>query len=70
MANHPKNLETVYESSTAGRTFLLRCWQEMAGEEQVWRFTLVQMGSGQVQRGFASLEAVMEFLNHELRGIS
>lgn len=48
------------------RAFLLRCWQEQTNGEPTWRFTMVQHGGGQVQRGFACLEAVMAFLDEEL----
>lgn len=48
------------------RAFLLRCWQEKAGGRSVWRFTLVQINSGQSKHGFAELDELINYLNAEL----
>jgi hypothetical protein len=51
------------------RAYLLRCWQEEgAGPdgEPAWRFTLGQPGDEGRRRGFASLEALVVFLQEEL----
>lgn len=48
--------------------FLLRFWQESREHPAlpaVWRFSLEAPGSGQ-RRGFASLEALTEFLQGEI----
>jgi hypothetical protein len=51
------------------RAFLLRCWQEVGGGpdgETVWRFSLGQPGDEGRGRGFASLGALLAFLQKEL----
>lgn len=50
------------------RAYLLRCWQERSQQPEhlgVWRFSLQEPHSGQ-RRGFASLEALMAFLETQL----
>jgi len=42
-------------------SYLLRLWQTSNGEKQVWRASLESPGTGERQ-GFASLEALFEFL--------
>ena len=52
------------------RAFLLRCWQEMGTrpeDEPVWRFALMQAGDHGSGRAFANLEALVAFLQMELR---
>ena len=51
------------------RAFLLRCWRETdAGphDQAAWRFCLVQPGDAQTQRVFATMEALMAYLQREL----
>ena len=51
------------DSEGAYRAFLLRCWQEPGagpGGRPAWRFTLVKVEGGVVQKGFASLEGVVQ----------
>ena len=50
------------------RTFLLTLWEERSQDRdspQVWRFRLEDPRTGQ-QRGFASLEALVEALKQEM----
>ena len=51
------------------KSCLLRCWQEQvppqAGESRIWRFSLQDTRSGK-QRGFASIEALMAYLQTAL----
>jgi hypothetical protein len=50
------------------RAYLLRMWQEPTGPPYacpVWRFSL-QNTAGDPRRGFASLEALIEFLKQEI----
>jgi hypothetical protein len=49
------------------RAFLLRCWIEAGDVKPVWRFTLVCLGEERVKRGFASLEALLDYLHDALR---
>jgi len=42
-------------------SYLLRLWPTRSHEEQVWRASLEQAGSGQMQ-GFASLQALFDYL--------
>ncbi len=42
-------------------SYLLRLWQTSNGEKQVWRASLQSPGTGERQ-GFASLEALFDFL--------
>jgi len=51
------------------RAFLLRCWQEPEagpGGQPAWRFTLVQVGEERAKKGFASVEALLDYLREEL----
>ena len=53
---------------TRYRTFLLTLWEERSRDRdspQVWRFRLEDPRAGQ-QRGFASLEALVEALKLEM----
>lgn len=43
------------------RSYLLRLWQIKYGEELVWRASLEDPFTGE-RRGFASLEALFDFL--------
>ena len=68
----PVNQEQYQDIEASGenyRAFLLRCWQEAddgpAGEA-AWRFTLVQLGQGEIRKGFASLEDLVIYLRAEL----
>lgn len=60
------------------RSFLLRCWQEgepetenepgfKATSEASWRFTLARIDDEQSKKGFASLEALVDYLQAELQ---
>ena len=51
------------------RAWLLRCWHERgaAGPGGGWRFSLEEPGTG-VRRGFASLAALLAFLEATLAG--
>ena len=56
-------------SGRAYRAFLLRCWQEPGagpGGQPAWRFTLVEMGDRECQKGFARLAELVEHLCKEL----
>lgn len=49
--------------------FLLRCWQETiptAGRESSWRFSLIHFDGLQIEKGFASLEDLVEYVQAEL----
>lgn len=49
-------------------SYLLRCWQERGGqavEPSVWRFSLEDAHTG-VRHGFATLEAVVAAIEHDL----
>jgi hypothetical protein len=53
----------------AYRAFLLRCWREAgAGPEgrAAWRFSLVEPGDRETERGFPDLEALVDYLRREL----
>lgn len=50
--------------STGYRSYLLRVWQEGSG----WRFTLTSLGDDQ-QRGFASLEKLVDFVQSQMAEI-
>jgi hypothetical protein len=53
---------------TRYRTFLLTLWEERSQDRdspQVWRFRLEDPRTGQ-QRGFASLEALVDALKQEM----
>ncbi|MBN1484802.1 MAG: hypothetical protein JXA37_08780 [Chloroflexia bacterium] len=43
------------------RSYLLRLWPTRSHEEEVWRASLEQAGSGQMS-GFASLQALFDYL--------
>jgi hypothetical protein len=49
--------------------YLLTIWEERgqaADSEVAWRFRLENPGTGRTE-GFASMEALMDFLKHELK---
>ncbi len=46
------------------RAFLLRCWQE---EDNAWRFSVDEIGRRAPRRGYTDLEAIVTFLEEELR---
>jgi hypothetical protein len=55
------------------RAFLLRCWSEgerTPEQHPDWRFSLIEIGREQRQRGFASFEALVEFIASEVIGKS
>ena len=57
-----------HERSLRYCSYLLRCWQERGGpavEPSVWRFSLEDAHTG-VRRGFATLEAVVAAIEHDL----
>ena len=63
--------ETSTPAGPTYRAFLLRCWREAGagpGGQAVWRFSLVEPGNGETERGFASLEALLAHLRQELEG--
>jgi hypothetical protein len=63
--------ETNAPAESTYRAFLLRCWREAgAGPsgQATWRFSLVEPGNGETERGFASLEALLAHLRQELEG--
>ena len=45
-------------------SYLLRLWQTSDGEELLWRASLEMPGTGE-RHGFASLEALFEFLRSQ-----
>ena len=59
----------AFDTLSRYRSFLLRCWQEQdrsqISRSQIWRFSLEDTRSGK-QRGFASLEALMTYLQTAL----
>jgi len=59
---------SISSRSPRYRTFLLTLWEERGRDRdspQVWRFRLEDPRTGQ-QRGFASLEALVEALKQEM----
>lgn len=61
--------ESNVPAGPAYRAFLLRCWREAGagpGGRPAWRFGLVEPGDGETERGFASLEALLAYLQREL----
>lgn len=51
------------------RAFLLRCWQEAipsTGMESSWRFSLIHFDGLQTEKGFASIEDLVRYLQEEL----
>ncbi|MBN1993074.1 MAG: hypothetical protein JW953_10250 [Anaerolineae bacterium] len=50
-------------------SYLIRLWQESAGEKSSWRFVLVNLTRNE-QRGFASLERLVTFLKEQMAEIS
>lgn len=50
-------------------SYLLRLWQESAGEKSNWRFVLVNLTKDE-ERGFASLERLVNFLKAQMDEIS
>jgi hypothetical protein len=51
------------------RAFLLRCWQETiptAGMESSWRFSITHIDGLQKEKGFSSLEELLEYVQTEL----
>lgn len=46
-------------------SYLLRLWQTGSGKEVVWRASLESPGTGERQ-GFASLEALIDFLEAQI----
>lgn len=48
------------------RAFLLRYWREAGAGPGGGRFCLVEPGNGETERGFASLEALLAYLQREL----
>lgn len=51
------------------RAFLLRCWQETnptAGVKSSWRFSVTYIDGLQTEKGFASLEELLEYVQAEL----
>jgi hypothetical protein len=51
--------------STGYRSYLLRVWQEGSG----WRFTMTNLGDDR-QRGFASLEKLIDFVHEQMAEIA
>ena len=45
------------------RAYLLRCWQERGHHRSAWRCSLQDPHTGE-RRSFASLEAMLAFLQH------
>ena len=50
-------------------SYLLRLWQEGTDKQSNWRFVLVNL-TGNEQRGFASLEHLVTFLQEQMAEIS
>ena len=50
-------------------SYLLRLWQESTEKKSSWRFVLVNLTSNE-QRGFASLERLVAFLQEQMDEIS
>lgn len=60
--------ETKLDSLTY-HAFLLRCWQETiptADMESSWRFSLIHFDGLQTEKGFSSLEDLLEYVQAEL----
>jgi hypothetical protein len=58
----------MLEESAHYRTYLLAAWEERSRSPAVpatWRFSLLDPATGR-RRGFASLEALVAALKHEL----
>ncbi len=55
------------EKSYRYQAYLLRCWQETSAGVTTWRFSVEVVRTGE-WHGFASLEAVMDFLRRRLEG--
>jgi hypothetical protein len=58
-----------FDTSLRYKSYLLRCWQEQdrsqTSPSRIWRFALQDTRSGK-QRGFASIEALMAYLQAAL----
>lgn len=52
------------EEQARYKSYLLRLWQTDSEGQQVWQASLEHPGSGE-RRGFASLEALFEFLRSQ-----
>jgi hypothetical protein len=52
------------------RSYLVRCWQEKgqtSNQAAVWRFSLKIIDEKRTDYGFSDLEALVEFLQTDLR---
>ena len=49
------------------KAFLLRLWQVNQNGDHIWRASLEDTRTGE-RRGFASLEALMEYLRAQIKG--
>ncbi len=59
------------ETGYVQRAYLVRCWRdrEAASEgEAAWRFSVEVVTPGRRRRGFASLEALLAFVQDDLAG--
>ena len=64
------SLMTIFDKPPRYRSYLLAFWEERGLDSQglaVWRFSLEDPRTGQ-RRGFASLEALVAVLKHEITG--
>ena len=61
---------STYDRPPRYQAYLLRLWQERTQRPSgpaVWRFSLEEPQTG-IRRGFASLEAVMAFIERQIEG--